>query len=134
INDELGLISTTDAKTNKTSYEYDSMGRRVKRTLSGMQVETYAYDLAGNLTNKVDFNGRTTIYTYDSLNRLLSKMPDALFGQPPVLFTYTLTGQRATMSDPGGVTSYRYNARDWLTNKAWVPLGQIVSLILNYTH
>jgi len=33
----------------------------------------------GNLTSKVDFNGKTTTYAYDSLNRLLSKTPDTSF-------------------------------------------------------
>ena len=133
--DETGsLISKTDANNHKTTYEYDSMGRRTKRTLPLGQVETYQYDLTGDFTNKVDFNGRSTSYTYDSLNRPLSKTPDPFFATPTVTFTYTATGQRATMSDAGGVTVYRYNSRDWLTNKTWTPAGQTSSLTLNYNY
>src|SRR5207248_4578564 len=116
--DELGKeISQTDANNHTTTFEYDSMGRRIKRTLPDNQEETYAYDAAGNLTNKVDFNGRVTTYAYDLMGRLLTKIPDASFGSGPITFTYTLSGQRATMGDASGTTVYHYNSRDWLTNK-----------------
>jgi len=97
-----------------------------------------AYDLAGNLTNKVDFNGRSTAYSYDSMDRLLSKTPDQFFVTPPVVFTYTPNGQRSGMSDSSGTTTYFYNSRDWLTNKVWQVGAGIssasVTLSLNYTH
>jgi len=133
--DEVGsLVSQTDANNHTTTYEYDSMGRRVKRTLPASQVETYQYDLAGNLTNHVDFNGHSTGYGYDSLNRLLTKTPDAFFSAPTAAFTYTPSGQRATMSDAAGATIYQYNSRDWLTNKTWTPAGFSSNLALNYTY
>ncbi len=136
--DELGsLVRQTDAEGRTTTFEYDSLGRRTKRTLPLSQVETYQYDPAGNLTNRVDFNGRLTAYAYDAANRLLSKTPDPVFSAPPVSFTYTATGRRATMSDASGTTTYLYNERDWLTNKTvrWnLPAGSRYTAILGYTH
>ncbi len=136
--DEVGNLSAqTDANNHTTTYEYDSMGRRIKRTLPMGMAETYAYDAAGNLTSKVDFNGRATTYSYDALNRLLSKTPDPFFSAPPVTFTYTATGQRATMSAAGGTTVYQYNSRDWLTNKTWGSTGASpvqFSVALDYTY
>jgi RHS repeat-associated protein len=124
--DEVGsLIAQTDANNHTTTYEYHAMGRRVKRTLPGLQVETYAYDRAGNLTNKVDFNGRTTLYAFDALNRLTNKTPDTFFAAPPVAFTYTATGQRMTMSDVSGTTTYDYDLRDRLRMKA-TPQGTLI--------
>ncbi len=99
--------------------------KRVKRTLPLGQVETYAYDLAGNLTNKVDFNGHSTVYAYDTMNRLLSKTPDEFFAAPAVTFSYTAAGQRATMSDASGLTTYGYDLRDRLLTKA-TPQGTLV--------
>jgi RHS repeat-associated protein len=91
-------------------------------------VETYSYDAYGKQTSKTDFRGKTTTYTYDSLSRLITKTPDASLGQPAVNFTYTTTGERATMSDATGTTAYTYDARDRLTTKV-TPQGT-----LSYTY
>jgi len=123
--DEVGnRISQTDAKNRVTRFEYDRLGRRTKRTLPLGQSETMAYDVAGNLRTKIDFNGRTTMYGYDAANRLLSKTPDPFFAAVPVVYTYSATGQRFSMSDPSGVTTYTYDARDRLTRKA-TPQGAL---------
>jgi len=126
---ELGQqISQTDANLHTTRFEYDQLGRRVKRILPAGQLETYAYDNCGNLSGKTDFNGRTTTFTYDSMRRLLSKTPDASFGQSAITFTYNATGQRATMNDASGATTYTYDARNRLSSKQ-TPFGT-----LSYTY
>jgi YD repeat-containing protein len=86
--------------------------------------ETYNYDNAGNLHTRTDFNGRTTTFGYDTLNRLLSKTPDASFNAAPISFTYTATGRRETMTDPSRATSYEYNERDLLKKKI-TPIGTL---------
>lgn len=55
-------------------------------------------DGRGNVATRRDFNGAVTSFSYDSLNRLLAN--------GPVSFTYSATGQRLTMTDPSGTTSY----------------------------
>jgi fibro-slime domain-containing protein/RHS repeat-associated protein len=123
--DEAGnLLTQTDANDHTTRYEYDQAGRRIKRTLPLGMSETYAYDPAGNLTSRTDCNGKRTTYAYDELNRLLSKTPDASLGAPPVTFTYTAAGDRATMTDASGTTTYTYDALDRLLNKA-TPAGAL---------
>jgi RHS repeat-associated protein len=88
-------------------------------------VETMNYDFVGNLTSKVDFNGKTTSYAYDSLNRLLSKTPDASFsGAAAIVMTYTSTGQRASMTDASGASSFTYDSRDRLKTKV-TPQGTL---------
>src|SRR6266849_4640716 len=111
-----------------TTYQYDQLGRRIGRTLPAGQSESYVYDDAGNLKSKTDFNGKTTTYTYDSSNRLLSKTPDASFSAPPVAFTYTPNGLRASMSDVSGSTTYGYDNRNRLMQKQ-TPFGT-----LSYTY
>ena len=60
-----------------------------------------------------------TTYNYDSLDRLLSKVPDPSLSLPTISFTYTLTGQRLSMTDASGTTNYPlYDNRDRLKTKA----------------
>ena len=123
--DEQGrLIAQTDAANRTTRFEYDRMGRRTRRTLPLGTSETYSYDAAGQLASSTDFRGKTTAYAYDVMGRLLSKTPDPSLGQPAVTFTYTAAGQRRTMTDATGVTTYTYDARGRLLSKA-TPQGTL---------
>jgi RHS repeat-associated protein len=123
--DEFGhLLTQIDAKNRTTSFEYDRMGRRSKRTLPLGMSETFVYDNAGNLTTRVDFRGKTTTYAYDTMNRLLGKTPDASLGETAVTYTYNAMGQRATMTDPSGLTTYTYDTLDRLLTKA-TPQGTL---------
>jgi RHS repeat-associated protein len=116
--DEQGnLLTQTDALNRTTRYEYDRLGRRTRRTLPLGQSETYAYDAAGNVVSRTDFRGKRTAYAFDEMGRLLSRTPDPTLGQPSVTFTYTPTGQRATMTDASGTTTYTYDSRDRLVSK-----------------
>ena len=59
----------------KTSYEYDNINRVTKITTikneSAINTYEYEYDSNGNTTKKIR-NGAVTLYSYDSLDRLLS--------------------------------------------------------------
>ena len=117
-------ISQTDANGHTTTFAYDQMGRMTKRTLPAAQVETFTYDAAGNKITHTDFNSHVTTYSYDSMNRPITKTPDAAFGAPPVTFTYTQTGQRASMNDALGADAYSYDLRDRLLTKV-TPIGTL---------
>jgi RHS repeat-associated protein len=58
------------------------------------------------------------------MDRLLSRTPDASFSEPATTFTYTPTGQRATMTDASGTTSYSYDSLNRLLTKA-TPVGRL---------
>jgi RHS repeat-associated protein len=111
-------------------------GRRVAHKIFSLRqalrltrfVQTRTYDAAGNLQTLTDYNGNTTTYTYDNLNRLLSRTPDSRLPDVPESFTYTATGKRATMTDASGTTIYTYDAQDRLQTKA-TPQGT-----LSYTY
>ena len=130
------LIAVTDANLVPQAFQYDRLNRLTRRTVAGRS-ETLTYDAAGNQATKRDYNGRLTAYTYDVLDRLLSRRPDPVLGEPVVSFTYTQTGTRATMTDATGTTSYSYDARDRMAAKqtpqgtltyAYDAAGHVISL------
>jgi RHS repeat-associated protein len=121
-------LSQADANGNTTQFAYDQRGRQISRTLPKGEMESFTYDAAGNLITHTDFNGHTTTYAYDSLRHLISRTPDPSFNTTPVIYTYTASGQRASMFDVSGTTTYTYDLFDQLTSKQ-SPQGAIT-----YTH
>jgi RHS repeat-associated protein len=123
--DEVGnRITQTDANGHITKLQYDQRGHLTARILPAGQAENFTYDLAGNLASHTDFIGKNTVYAYDSGNRLLTKTPDSSFHEPPVSYTYTTTGKRASMTDLSGTTTYAYDSVDRLISKQ-TPQGTI---------
>lgn len=101
------LLSATDAEGKTTTYVYDALNRLVSRTLPGGETETLTWDAVGNLESKRDFNGDVTLYTYDSLNRPIHV---AMADGTAFDYTYTPTGERASVTDARGVTAYEYDS------------------------
>ena len=81
----------TDANVNKAQYTWDGFDRLSKwnfpdkvthGVVSTTDFEQYTYDAAGNRLSLKRRDGRTLTFTYDNLNRMLSKLiPD---GCPPI--------------------------------------------------
>jgi RHS repeat-associated protein len=118
--DEIGeRVAQTDADGHTTRFTFDPAGRRDSRTLPGGETERMTYAADGRLQTRTDFNGHSTAYAYDDAGRLALRSPDAAFaGETPVSFTYFPSGQRKTMTDGSGTTSYVWDARDRLLSKA----------------
>jgi YD repeat-containing protein len=91
-----------------------SVGVLARSSVVGRALHGEQDDTAGNLISLKHFNGTTTTYTYDGLNRLLSRSAP---GEVTVSFTYTSTGKRHTMADASGTTTYGYDSMDRLTSK-----------------
>jgi RHS repeat-associated protein len=152
--DDLGrLVKQTDGNQHATLFEYDLLDRRTKRTLPGTDSEEWAYDYTspgtGDKINKVrhrDFNHRYILTTFDSSGRVINRAPDGQdAGVMPltpaasraVSFTYTPSGQRASMQEGNSSqvsgqlerhTHYVYDEFDRLRIKA-TPEGT-----LSYTY
>jgi RHS repeat-associated protein len=136
-------LTQVDANSHSTSYAWDNLNRRTSRTLPLGQSESFTYDAVGNMATRIDFNGKTTTYAYDPLNRLRSRTPDPSFSAAPIAFTYTSTGQRLTMTDPSGTTTYTYTNRDQVASKAtpqgtltytYDPAGNVASTVSSNTN
>ena len=116
--DEFGnLTSQTDAENRTTTFWYNKLGQRIRRNLPGTQFEQFAYDAAGNQIKRTNFVGKVTTFDYDVFHRLRQKTPDPSLNEPPIAFTYTISGQRQTMTDASGQTSYFYDTQHRLQRR-----------------
>jgi RHS repeat-associated protein len=106
--------SYTDALGNTTTYGFDPLNRVSAITDPLGRTTTYGYDLAGNLTSVTDPAGNVTSASYDAANHLVGVgYSDGT--TPPVSFTYDARGQRTSMTDGTGTTTYVYDRLNRLT-------------------
>jgi RHS repeat-associated protein len=106
------LISQVDAIQHETKYEYDSRGLRTAVIRPEGQRSSTRYNVFGNVISTTDFNGVTSEYTYDNMHRLSEEKRN---GQTIAAYTYTATGQKATITDYRGTTRYSYRSEGQLT-------------------
>ena len=108
-------LTLTDAKSNRTTYEYDGHDRQIKlrypdpstvNTSSTTDYEQYGYDASGNLTSYRKRSGDTVTLTYDNLDRLMaSTYPTSADN---VVYAYDLLGRRtqAKFADSSHTVDY----------------------------
>jgi len=110
-------LSKTDAK-GVTHYEYDSLSRLTKVTEPSGKVTEYTYDKAGNRKTEKVVDGATTatsIYEYNSQNRLMSLIKEASDGVKDITrYTYNHNGnmtyqaeETIKLATPGLKPSFR---------------------------
>ncbi|MFR3349200.1 MAG: RHS repeat-associated core domain-containing protein [Mediterraneibacter faecis] len=133
------LTKVTDALGGVTTYGYDNMDNLVTFTNAANKTTNYTYDLEGNLTSIKDPAGRTekfdydekgrltghtqasgkkTTYDYDKLNDLLEKSYQNAKGEKSeknVTYAYNSAGERVSMKDQTGKSSYEYDALGRIT-------------------
>ena len=133
------LTKVTDALGGVTTYGYDNMDNLVTFTNAANKTTNYTYDLEGNLTSIKDPTGRTekfdydekgrltghtqasgkkTTYDYDKLNDLLEKSYQDAKGETSekdVTYAYNSAGERVSMKDQTGKSSYEYDALGRIT-------------------
>ncbi|MBS0555484.1 MAG: RHS repeat protein, partial [Proteobacteria bacterium] len=118
-------VTLTDAKGNRTTFEYDGHDRRVKlryphpttvNTSSTTDYEQFTYDAAGNLTSHRKRSGDTITLAYDNLNRLTSRSYPSVADN--VAFAYDLLGRRtqASFADASHTVAYVWDAAGRLTS------------------
>jgi RHS repeat-associated protein len=95
----------TDANNHVTQYAYDSLNRITTTTDPLNQVTGYGYDDVGNRTSKTKADGTTITYGFDALNRLTGISAPGL----SISYTYDAVGNRLTMTDATGTTTYTYD-------------------------
>ena len=103
--------------TSTTTYEYNSLGQCVKITDALNQAEEFMYNLAGDVVQKTDRSGTDISYTYNYWSKPLSMTAANEGTTQSVTYTYDILGNRKTMTDASGTTSYSYDFMGRLTNE-----------------
>ncbi|WP_043429303.1 RHS repeat-associated core domain-containing protein [Arthrobacter sp. FB24] len=111
------LITSKDGKNQTQTHTYDN-NDRITQTRQGATCipatcVTYTYDANGNLTQRVDAGGTTTI-TYDAQNRPTTKT----IGGTTTTLTYDGASNILTSVDPLGTVTYKYDAGNRLISLA----------------
>ncbi|MBA6411800.1 VCBS repeat-containing protein [Parahaliea sp. F7430] len=129
-----GRVATAQNGIGTVSYSYDLNDRLINTTNPDGTKIDYAYDLAGNRTMlRTTLPGsapRSTLYTYDALNRLASvEDPDGRISS----YTYDAIGNLASISYPNGVVStFTYDSMSRLIELEHKNHGQVLASY-NYT-
>jgi RHS repeat-associated protein len=121
------LHTVVDAMNGTTTYDYDAVGNRMSVMDANLNTTTYGYDAVNRLNISSDPLSNTTSYTYDFAGNPSSQTkPDSTvihYGfdadnrpsgiSAPGLsigFGYDPMGNRSTLTDATGSTSYQYDA------------------------
>lgn len=106
------VISVTDAKSQTTVITYDALDRVTRSTYAGGSFVAYNYDADGNLTQRSGDASTNASFTYDYLNRPLTKSTSGA----SLSVTYDGVGNLLSSTDGGGSTTYSYNPVNLLTS------------------
>jgi RHS repeat-associated protein len=104
----------------QTAYSYDSLGELVSKTAPTTSFVTsptwtYSYDPAGNLLTAEDPNAVTTTNTYTPLNQLATVSYSGSSAHS-VTYGYDANGNRLSMVDGTGTSTYGYDVFNELTS------------------
>ncbi len=130
-----GLIeSAKDANLNETVFEYDGFDRSKKTIYPNSTFEEFFYNSASLIDKITTRNGDDITFTYDDLNRLETKSPDAMAVET---YVYDLAGRLQTISTPvianhpeSGTFTYGYDTAGRKTSEQY-PDGKTISLTLD---
>jgi len=112
-----GQISTqTDGLNHDTSYGYDDQNRLTSVTDPLNRQTSFGYDPAGNRTSLTDALGHTTTYGYDAADQL-SSIHYSTGNPQDMTLSYNQDGQRNSMIDGSGTTTYSYDSLGRLTDQ-----------------
>jgi RHS repeat-associated protein len=108
------VTSQIDGSKHTTKYVRNAL-ERVAEVIDPLERKTTKeYDPAGNPTSLTDPAKRTTTLTYDAANRL-KEVTYSDGKTPTVKYEYDADGNRKSMTDSTGTTSYSYDQLDRLT-------------------
>lgn len=82
------------------------------------RTEKFGYDEKGRLTSHIQASGKKISYDYDKLNDLLEKSYQDAKGEEAeekVTYAYNSAGERVSMQDQTGKSTYEYDALGRIT-------------------
>lgn len=109
-------LTVVDAKGNTTSYVYDGFGEAIQISSPDSGITVLHYSSDGYVTSKTDANGYVTNWTYDALDRPLTRTYPA-DSTLNVAYTYDQTGhgqgigKLTSLTDQANSLSLTYDER-----------------------
>jgi len=111
------LEKVKDARNQEYTFTYDEVGQlKTQSPRVGSTWMTFDYDEVGNRTKRIDYNGHTTDYTYDELNRLTYI---AYPGATPqnATYHYDYLSRLDLASNQNGTVTFTYDNRGRLESE-----------------
>jgi YD repeat-containing protein len=106
------MVAMVNARGTETGYEYDALGRRVRRWNPDTD-DRWSYDEAGNVVRAANQN-EEAVFAYDSRNRMTEERYPLV--NMRVGYGYDLAGRLSSLTYPGGeVVSYGWDAAGQVT-------------------
>ena len=84
-----GLLKCAISDGMRYAYDYDAMGRMIRKSASGRTLLALEYDRNGNKVRQIDVTGKLTSFEYDRQGQLLRLTDD---GQELAAYAYNLDG------------------------------------------
>ncbi len=119
------MIKLTYGDGKSLFKSYDEIGRLLKQTDPLGQTETYTYDRNSNVVKYIDRKGQIHSYQYNNRDFLIRDQTS----DETINYTYDSMGNRLTMKDATGTTSYAYASTGELISLTY-PDG--AKLTMNY--
>lgn len=123
------VTSATDTMKRTTTYTYDLEGNMTSLTDKAGRTERMTYDIGGRFTSHTSNGGNKVSYDYDKLNALVEKSYEDGEGkavEEGVIYAYDALGQRVSMMDCSGESSYKYDGLGRIT-KVTTGSGEVTS-------
>jgi RHS repeat-associated protein len=115
------MTALVDAISQRYEFVYDAVGRTTQNK-RGTATMSFVYDTAGNRSQRTDYNGAITNYTYDALNRLTTiSYPDTT----SATYGYDVLSRLTTATNPTGTVTIGYDNRSRVSSVTDV-FGQVV--------
>ena len=115
----LTMTQEDGENSSVTRYEYDNKNHCIKTTDALGQTETYTRNLYGDILTHTDRNGTEFTYEYNFLRKptFIGSYNENNGGADNVTYTYDLLGNRLSMTDKTGTTTYIYDFMSRLTQE-----------------
>ncbi len=119
------IIAYKDDNGSKTQFEYDNSGRIARRIWADGTPVSYSYNEKGLLSKKLE-GKRTTVYSYDTMNRLAkieisqSSNGGASSTRPlssTTLLSYSSAGKLISIADESGKMEFTYDSFGRITSE-----------------
>ncbi len=115
------LTRVTDPRNLVTNYTMTGLGDATLQVSPDTGTTARTFDAAGNVATSTDARGKTTIYTYDALNRVLTKRYGGASGTKIDTFRYDEgangKGRLTTLVDSSGTTAWTYDLQGRVTSR-----------------